>query len=126
MFPEDPNKTDKYLINGVSYKWDGRGYYIVNQYEEDKSSISKKGIYTDTIYRADAIYLNDYIQLKQTPLLYDVKNLVIRNSFGDIKADVKIVYNDSYAWIYSELLSKTANWELFTIEYDLIANDHIS
>ena len=123
MFQEDPNKTDTYLINGVSYKWDGRGYYIVNQYEEDKSSISKKGIYTDTIYRADAIYLNDYIQLKQTPLLYDVKNLVIRNSFGDIKADVKIVYNNSYAWIYSELLSKTANWELFTIEYDLIVND---
>ena len=123
MFPEDPNKTDTYLINGVSYKWDGRGYYIVNQYEEDKSLISKKGIYIDTIYRADAIYLNDYIQLRQTTLLYDVKNLVIRNSFGDIKADVKIVYNDSYAWIYSELLSKTANWELFTIEYDLIVND---
>jgi len=37
--------------------------------------------------------------------------------------DAKIVYNNSAAYIYSEFLSKSANWEFFTIEYDLIPND---
>ena len=79
--------------------------------------------YTDTIYRADAVYVNNHIRFKQTSLLCDVKSLVVRNSYGDITADAKIVYDGGYALIYSELLSKSANWEFFTIAYNLVTND---
>jgi len=82
---------------------------------------------SETIYRLNATYINDFIKLDlktyNCSKICDVKKLTVRTSYGDKDIDCKIVYEYNYALLYSKLLSKTSNWEFFTIEYNIIDND---
>lgn len=83
-----------------------------------------KSQHADTYFRKDVEYEGDYIKLKNigTSKLYKVKKLIVRTSYGDKVVDSKVVFNNGYCHLFSEFLSRATNWELFTIEYDIVDN----
>jgi len=83
-----------------------------------------KAQYAETYFRNEVEYKGDYIKLKDIGQnkLYIIKKLIVRTSFGDKIVDAKVVYNFGDCYLFSNFLSKSANWEFFVIKYDIINN----
>lgn len=87
------------------------------------TGVEKKPQNTLRIFRSNAIFQNDLVQLTaNSNKMCDIKKLIVRTSLGDSTPDFRIIYDAGYAWISSSKVSKSVNWEYIEVSYDLVNN----